>query len=133
MVVNMLGPNQPIENNMKEYQSWSDGARATPEQELKEGPIDPVADRAIQSLQRSIDLIRQRGTEYGDTRENFKRIAGGWSLILGCRVTVEQVPLMLDWMKTSRLCATPHHTDSWEDKAGYSALGGGVASAPEKY
>ena len=31
---------------------------------------------------------------------------------------------MMDWVKTSRLLSSMDHKDSWEDKIGYSALGG---------
>jgi hypothetical protein len=64
-----------------------------------------------------------RADDYGDVRENFRRIAAGWSEIFGQPVTAVQVALAMDWVKTSRLITTPTHRDSWLDKAGYSALG----------
>jgi hypothetical protein len=38
------------------------------------------------------------------------------------------VALMMDWVKTSRLLNTLDHSDSWVDKAAYSALGGEFAA-----
>ena len=69
-----------------------------------------------------------RAKDYGDARENFARIAHGWSSILGHDVTAVQVALCMDWLKTCRLITSPGHADSWIDKCGYSALGGEVAA-----
>ncbi len=68
-----------------------------------------------------------RANDYGDASENFARIAQGWSVILGTEVTLAQVALCMDWVKTSRLIQSPDHLDSWIDKAGYSGLGAEVS------
>ncbi len=73
----------------------------------------------------AIDGDRHR--DYGDARDNFRRIAAGWEVILGVDVTPAQVALCMDWVKTARLVQTPNHADSWVDKAGYTALGAEVA------
>ena len=71
----------------------------------------------------------QRAKDYGDAYHNHNRIAVGWNeIIKGAMVshgylTAAHVALMMDWVKTSRLIETIDHTDSWLDKAGYTALG----------
>lgn len=76
------------------------------------------------------DLVNgQRATDYGDAYDNFSRICEGWNIIMrealntDGYLTPAHVALMMDWLKTSRLLETIHHTDSWVDKAGYTALG----------
>ena len=44
------------------------------------------------------------------------------------KLTPAHVALMMDWLKTSRILVTLEHTDSWIDKAAYSALGGEMAT-----
>lgn len=78
-------------------------------------------------------IMGDRRVEYGDAQENFERIAALWTALdlhIGNReYTAAQVALMLDLLKTARLAVNPTHTDSWVDKAGYSALGAEVAGA----
>ena len=62
-----------------------------------------------------------RAQDYGDAYENHKRIAEIWSIILGFKVTEEQVLLMMIGLKVARLIQTPNHQDSIIDTAGYAA------------
>jgi|TARA_R110000803_G_scaffold38422_3_gene83013 hypothetical protein len=70
-----------------------------------------------------------RAKDYGDARDNFDRIATGWNVIINGAmkshgyVTDQHIALMMDWVKTARLCENIDHIDSWVDKAGYTALG----------
>lgn len=70
----------------------------------------------------------ERAADYGSARDNFTRIALGWSVILGKTVHAHEVALCMDWLKTCRLIGAPSHLDSWTDKAGYTALGGEIAT-----
>lgn len=70
---------------------------------------------------------RDREDTYGPPKENFEKIAAGWQVIFGCPVEPWQVALAMDWVKSARLTGNPTHTDSWIDKAGYSALGAEVS------
>ncbi len=78
-----------------------------------------------------------RAKDYGDAYLNHQRIADGWNIIIQAAyakqgyVTPMHVALMMDWVKTSRLCETIEHADSWVDKAAYSALGGEFADGGE--
>lgn len=68
-----------------------------------------------------------RADVYGDAKLNHKRIADGWNVIINSvdgEINEGHVALMMDWVKTSRLLSSMDHKDSWEDKIGYSALGG---------
>jgi len=68
-------------------------------------------------------ICGDRAADYGNVKDNFRRIAAGWGEIFGHPVTMAQVALCMDWVKTSRLITSPAHRDSWVDKAGYTALG----------
>jgi hypothetical protein len=74
-----------------------------------------------------------RQDTYGHASVNFQRIADGWELIVGVKITPLQVGLMMDWLKTSRLLnvQVQHETkgapmtldaveDGFRDKAGYA-------------
>ena len=67
-----------------------------------------------------------RARNYGTAQQNFERIAAGWSVIFNQEVSLAQVALAMDWVKSARLVQTPNHHDSWVDKLGYSALGAEV-------
>lgn len=64
-----------------------------------------------------------RQDAYGAPKENFKRIADGWSVILQADVSAEQVALCMAWLKIARLVHGPHE-DSYIDAAAYMALAG---------
>ena len=66
-------------------------------------------------------VLNSRGQHYGNVYENHKRIAEIWSIILGFKVTGEQVLLMMIGLKVARLIQTPNHQDSIMDTAGYAA------------
>ena len=78
-------------------------------------------------------LNDDRAKDYGDAYVNHQRIADGWNIIVQAaymregHLTPMHVALMMDWVKTSRLLHTLSHSDSWVDKAAYSALGGEFA------
>lgn len=69
-----------------------------------------------------------RAKDYGTAQQNFERIAAGWSVIFNQEISLAQVALAMDWVKSARLVQTPNHHDSWVDKLGYSALGAEVSS-----
>lgn len=75
-------------------------------------------------LDRASEAITSRDEEYGKVLRNFENIAALWEPVFGHGVTVEQVALCMDLVKTARLISNPKHRDSWVDKIGYSAIGG---------
>ncbi len=69
------------------------------------------------------DLIDgDRARDYGDAFEMHKRIASGWSQILGIDVKAHEVALCMAWLKISRLVESPSHADSYVDAVAYMAL-----------
>ena len=83
-------------------------------------------------------INNDRAKDYGDALSMHRRIAIGWTQIINMAeyphgsITPAHVCLMMDWLKTCRLCVTIDHDDSWEDKIGYSALGSEISEAWEK-
>ena len=67
--------------------------------------------------------VVERGAAYAPPSKNFARIAALWSVILDKPITVVDVALCMDAVKTARLMESPDHADSWIDKAGYGACG----------
>jgi hypothetical protein len=86
-------------------------------------------------LDKALNLITgDRAKQYGDAKDNHIAIATGWNHIVQRAydthgtLTPEHVALMMDWLKTCRLLTDVTHEDSWVDKAGYTALGGEIAT-----
>lgn len=57
--------------------------------------------------------------QYGDPRENFQRIANGWTTIFDVAVTPEQVALAMMWLKITRELHQHKH-DNLVDIIGYT-------------
>jgi Domain of unknown function (DUF6378) len=63
--------------------------------------------------------------EYGPPGPHFRRVAIGWSLIVGATVTAEQVARMMVWLKIDRAGGSSDPSyDTFVDMAGYAALAG---------
>ena len=78
-------------------------------------------------LSQAADLINgDREKDYGTPQDNFQRIADGWSVILGCDVSPDQVALCMAWLKIARL-VNGSHLDSYIDGAAYMALAAELA------
>lgn len=94
-------------------------------------PLPPATAR-----QRLLDMAssivgNDRPNEYGGPKESFQSIADFWNVYLKYKkspeITAGDVAIMMDLVKTARLCANPKHIDSVVDKAGYSAVYAEVA------
>lgn len=72
-------------------------------------------------------VLKDRNNEYGGPEQSFSDIAALWSVILRKPVTMVEVALCMDAVKTARLINNPTHADSWTDKAGYAACGAEVS------
>ncbi|AVJ49062.1 hypothetical protein PBI_BALOO_57 [Mycobacterium phage Baloo] len=91
-----------------------------------------TGDRARNICEHAADLVNgDRNADYGDAFDNFTETGKLWAVVFGHDVSPEQVALCLDLVKTARLIHNPQHADSWVDKVGYSALGGGIAGRPK--
>lgn len=70
-------------------------------------------------LEQANNLIHgDRAASYGTADSSFRRIATGWSAILGTTVTPEQVGLCMAWLKIARQVGKPNR-DNLVDAAGY--------------
>jgi len=74
-------------------------------------------------LQKTADVVKERGEKYGSMLDNHIRIARLWSVLLDTEVTPEQVALCMIAVKQARLMETPNHDDSWQDILGYALVG----------
>lgn len=86
-----------------------------------------------QCLHAAAMAVADRGLNYGQPEDNFRRIARLWTAYLqdlAPNISLEphDAALLLDLVKTARLQNNPAHEDSWVDKAGYSACGAEVAT-----
>jgi len=87
--------------------------------------------RAQEILERAIKLVcGRRQQDYGEPEINFANIADGWNIIIknaDGKISPSDVCVMMAWLKSCRLMNTPNHADSWQDAAGYIALGAQMA------
>jgi len=83
-------------------------------------------------------INNDRAKDYGDALYMHEAISIGWKHIIEMaeysdgNITPAHVCLMMDWVKTCRLCVTIDHEDSWQDKIGYSALGAEISDTQGK-
>lgn len=84
----------------------------------------------MQMYSKKIDaLLEQRQEDYGDAVNNFRTIGRIWGAFLGISdIPPHVVALMMDGLKSVRCIANPLHTDSWNDKHGYTSHGQEIAS-----
>lgn len=68
----------------------------------------------------------ERAKDYGDALEMHRRIAAGWSEILGVNVKPHEAALCMAWLKIARLVETPDHEDSYIDLVAYGSLAGEI-------
>ena len=66
-------------------------------------------------------ICEDRAKQYGDAKDNFKRIAMMWTAYLGYEVDEADVAVMMTLMKCSRI-AHQRKDDSYVDGAAYMAL-----------
>jgi hypothetical protein len=70
-------------------------------------------------------ILNDRQKEYGDAKENFRKIGVMWGLILDLPFPIAeyQVAQMMIALKIQRISANPDHQDSWLDIQGYAKHG----------
>ena len=83
----------------------------------------------LELLQKTADVVKQRGESYGSMLDNHTRIARLWSVLLDTEVTPSQVALCMIAVKQARLMETVDHADSWQDVIGYALTGYECANA----
>ena len=68
-----------------------------------------------------MDIIAQRGKDYGTPESNLGRTADLWSAYLGSEITVEQVCVCMSLLKISRMAAG-RKDDNYLDARAYLQL-----------
>jgi hypothetical protein len=68
-----------------------------------------------------VDIIEERGQQYGDAGHNHRRIAALWSAYLGTHVSAHDVAICMILVKVSRAKAGVN-PDNYEDMAGYAEI-----------
>lgn len=70
------------------------------------------------------EILKQRATEYGSTKESFTRIANLWSVYTGYEITAVQVAQMMVLLKISRSITAKNETlkDCFADARNYTTL-----------
>lgn len=70
-------------------------------------------------------ILNDRQEQYGDAKENFRKIGVMWGLILDLPFPIAeyQVAQMMIALKIQRISVNPDHQDSWLDIQGYAKHG----------
>lgn len=79
------------------------------------------------------DVIKQRGKEYGDYRQNFTDIAALWTAYLAHQVTPHDVAMLMVLLKIARAKKSPlqkkaYCPDTYLDIGGYSEIARSIDS-----
>lgn len=79
----------------------------------------------INALREAASIIAgERDAQYGSPEDNFERIAGIWSIILGIKVSREDVAMCMVGLKVARYAnKSGFQPDTWVDIAGYAGCG----------
>ncbi len=65
-----------------------------------------------------MDIIKQRGKDYGSPESNLGRTAALWSAYLNTDITAEQVAVCMALVKVSRMAAS-YKADNYLDAKAY--------------
>ena len=79
----------------------------------------------VEALREAAKIISgDRDVQYGGPEENFERIAKIWSVILGIKISQEDVGMMMVGLKVARYASkSGFQGDTWIDIAGYAGCG----------
>jgi len=88
----------------------------------------------VEALREAARIISgERNNQYGNPEDNFERTAKIWSVILGIKITNEDVAMMMVGLKVARYASkSGFQPDTWVDIAGYAACGYEVGSLESK-
>tara|TARA_R110000796_G_scaffold237344_2_gene357329 strand:+ start:425 stop:721 length:297 start_codon:yes stop_codon:yes gene_type:complete len=81
----------------------------------------PVRAQVLRTAEQYV--TKDRAAEHGDMEDNFRCIAGYWSVHLGCDVTGSDVSIMMALLKMARIKSSARNIDNWIDGCGYLACG----------
>ena len=99
------------------------------EQEMSEAEVLFEMNRKLRRMQILSEagvVIFERGTDYGDVKENWERTAKILNGVLGAKLntplSAADVGMVMLGVKLGRLSQAPDHRDTQRDIAGYAAL-----------
>jgi hypothetical protein len=99
----------------------------TPDEYLSESSMIGSRRDRRKIMKAASDLMDgERAKDYGDALEMHRRIAVGWTEILGVDVKPHEAALCMAWLKIARLVETPGHEDSYVDLVAYGSLAGEI-------
>jgi hypothetical protein len=79
----------------------------------------------VEALREAAGIISgDRNKQYGNPEDNFERTAQIWSVILGVKISNEDVAMMMIGLKVARYASkSGFQPDTWVDIAGYAGCG----------
>lgn len=81
-----------------------------------------------ETLERALKCVcGGRENEYGSPEDNFKVIAGLWSIYKSVTFTANDVAMMMALLKIARIKSGTGTEDSYVDLAGYAACGAEIS------
>lgn len=86
---------------------------------------EPEVTYRVEALREAAKIISSdRNRQYGDPEDNFERTAQIWSVILGIKISNEDVAMMMIGLKVARYASkSGFQADTWIDIAGYAGCG----------
>ena len=86
---------------------------------------DALVQYRVEALREAAKIIAgDRDAQYGGPEENFTRIGKVWSMILGVKISNEDVAMMMVGLKVARYAnKSGFQADTWIDIAGYAGCG----------
>lgn len=84
--------------------------------------------KAEDILESALELIAERGKDYGNIEDTFKRTAEIATAILGKEFTPYEIAVIMHSVKLARLKTSPTKIDSYVDGINYLAFAGGFVT-----
>jgi len=127
------GESQTPEGESSWIKKITDAASSWEEQQMEEETRRNIGIKGIKMnhndiLSSAINIIRERGNEYGDIATNFTRTADLASTRLDKKISAYDVAVILSCLKQSRLSHDNTKQDSWIDLVAYEAIAASLAN-----
>lgn len=86
--------------------------------QIEQDDLSASTDEGIEQEARRL-VYGDRAATYGHPSEDFKRVAGIWSALLGIEIDTAMVAIMMSGFKLARLVQSPEYRDNRVDVIGY--------------
>lgn len=74
-------------------------------------------------LNEALDIINERGADYGDQLQTAQNVADAMNALFGLNMQAHHVPAFNVVQKLQRMRTNPAKRDNWADIAGYADMG----------